>query len=164
MPSGKTLRVLANPWHHLDHEGMPAGACACDPNEHNPNRAFVGAKLSAEETRKAMPEKGITARHRVTFEFSEEAQELPNTEYYRRAVNSGELIAADAETAKLCGFKRDGFSDPKALLAAEREKAATQFYANYGEWPPFFGAAEQKAMAAKAKAKTEPDAQKGGDK
>lgn len=152
MPSA-TLRVLANPWQHLDHEGLPAGACACDPDEHNPNRAFVGAKLKATETRKADPKRGITARHRITFEFSDEVQEVPNTLYYRRACHRGELIAADQETAKACGFKPGGFEDPPGLLASYRAKALADFEKNHG-FPSAYKAPKEKKA----------DAQKGGDK
>lgn len=155
MPSAKTLRVYANPWHALDSEGRPAGACACDPDYHTPARKFVGATLEAKETRKAVPAKGITARHDITYAFSTEAQEIPLTVYYLEAVKRGELIAADEASAKACGFAPDTFKDPAVCLAEERRAAARQFQINYGEIPPFVTAEEVAAWDAEDKAAKE---------
>jgi hypothetical protein len=44
MPISKnTLRVLPNPFAHLDHEGLPAGTFPFDPIHHSPDRRWVGA-------------------------------------------------------------------------------------------------------------------------
>jgi hypothetical protein len=137
MLSAKTLRVYANPWQHLDHEGLPAGACPCDPDEHTPERRFVGATLKAEVSRKADPARGISSRQRTTFAFSDEPVTVPDTNYYRAAVNRGELIAADEATAKACGFAKDGFRDPKKVLASEKRAACERFRAETGEAPPW---------------------------
>lgn len=145
MPSAKTLRVYANPYLHLDHEGQPAGACPCDPDEHTPERRFVGAKLKADLIRKADKSKGISAKHRISFEFSDEAQTVPDTAYYRAAVNSGELIAADLDTAKACGFVEKSFRDPKAVLADAKKAACDAFKAATGDPPAFAKPAPKKA-------------------
>lgn len=151
MPSATTLRVLANPWLHLDHEGQPAGACPCDPDEHTPERRFVGAKLQAKLLREADLEKRQLARHRITFAFDESAQDVPNTAYYRATVNSGELIAADPATAKLCGFRAESFRDPQAVLAEARAAAFDNFKASYDEAPPFERVAPKAKAAQPAK-------------
>ncbi len=159
MPSAKTLRVYANPYQHLDHEGRPANACPCDPDNHTPDRRFVGATIKATKTEEADPKLGKEARYDRFFEFTEEKVEIPNTDYYRRAIKSGQLIAADEETAKLCGFYKGEYLDPKAVLETEKKEALKRFRAERGEDPPCFPGEQIKAWD-DADAKAKADAEK----
>lgn len=137
----KRLRALPNPWQYIDHLGRPAGVCPCDPNEHTPDRRWVGASIdTAVEVRPArvlrIGGQSYTQReasHDITWKFADEPTEIPNTAYYRQRIAGGELIAADVETAEACGISRADFVDPKALLAKLKDAAIVQFDAENGD-------------------------------
>src|SRR5690242_46357 len=102
-----TLRVFANPWTYIDEHGRPVGVCMVDVNHHVPDPSrFVGARRVAELLEKERVEvvKGRehttkAARHKLHIEYATEAEEVPNTAYYRERIRGGELFAADAQTA-----------------------------------------------------------------
>ena len=127
-----TLKVLPNPWAHVDHLGAPAGACPRDlVNDPSAGR-WVGAKIDEELTVITRPEKKGELRNgqqRTVWCFSAQPVEVPHSAYYRRKVKRGELFAADEATAKACGVKHQ---DPKTLLAAAKETAAAAFDSAHG--------------------------------
>lgn len=125
MPA-KTLRVLPNPYLHLDHEGRPSSAVPVDPG-HNPGRAWVGAHLCVTVLTK--DKQGFATDQDTWFEFDlAEPAEVPNTHYYAHAVRHGQLIAADEATARTVGRK---FADPATTLAESKVAAAKRFAAHY---------------------------------
>lgn len=136
----KTLRVVANPWQYIDHLGRPAGVCPCDPNEHTPDRRWVGAHIAdAVVVRPArvtqIAGQSFTrsaAVHDITWRHEAEPVEIPNTAYYRQRIAGGELIAADEATAAACGISRDSFERPDALLAKLKAAAIVDFDAANG--------------------------------
>jgi hypothetical protein len=136
MPKLKTLRVHPNPYLHLDHEGRPAGACPFDPDEHDGSSLrYVGATRVTTETRREDPRRGITAQHDYTWEFSKEAVVVPATDYYRRAIRSGELLAADVETFVEAGGAREHFIEHPHALRHSKHGACARHKANHGEHP-----------------------------
>ncbi len=134
----KKLRVFPNPWTFIDHLGRPAGRLPPDGYEDSPSAGPVGAMLTdVVEVQKTMtmrvagqdvPVNLPQHDHRVVY--SKDSVEIPNTAYYRYAVKSREIVAADAETAAVCGIK---FEDPAKLLAYLRSISITQFDAETGE-------------------------------
>lgn len=214
-----TLRVLPNPYCHLDHEGRPAGACPADALDHV---RYVATKVTRESPRgrtKAsyvdkQARQHVAARrvavvvgtqaqdttlggggdaHDLFFDFDHPidpvtitaemgdeqrvklvddakaaahakgpmAAVVPLTPYYVRAVKSGELLAADAKTAKLCGFRVKDFRDPAELLAEEKAGAIARWKAHHDEEPEAtvaHWAAWHAAKAAERKAKADLEA------
>lgn len=134
----KKLRVFPNPWTYIDHLGRPAGRLPPDGYEDSPSARAIGAEITdVFETQKAMMMRvaGVDMivnppqhDHRITY--SKDAVEIPNTPYYRYAVKGLELVAADAETAAVCGVK---FEDPTKALARLRDTAIKAFNAETGE-------------------------------
>ncbi len=147
------IHVFPNPWHTLDHNGLPCGTVPFDPVHGGGARRWVGASIASavpENKPKTLMQKrmksGNVARlmseeeiihPRWSFELTEPTL-LPAIPYYLGAIRTGELIAADAETAALAGVKfveRDA-----ALLAAfkagvarhEREHLTTL---DVSRWP-----------------------------
>ena len=163
----KTLRVFADPYAALDHEGRPAHACPTDPAHTGPERRWVGAKLHADTALKKLDaatheavRAGLHEHPQDTmFEFSDEAEELPRTPYYLARLKHGELIAADAETARAAGVR---FEDPELVLARSRLKAIRHWKAEKGALPPFATDADGKLLeqleAAEKAAPTAPSA------
>ncbi len=114
MPRFSTIRVHANPYAALDHDGRPSGAVMFDPVDHHPYaqdteaRRYVGAAIDLEKTvvfQKAAKDSAQSDMQETHWAFSAEAVELPRTHYYLERIRAGELFAADAETAEHAGVK-----------------------------------------------------------
>lgn len=106
------LKVLPNPERELDAKGRPCCAVPWDPIHHSALRRWVGAEptitvIEKEITVTVAGKKGRIkpAKTDVTWKFSSVPVEVPNSGYYRDHVRKGALLAADAETARLCGVK-----------------------------------------------------------
>ncbi len=135
-----TLKVYANPYAALDHESRPAGAVLLDPVDHHPYaedgemRKFVGATMIFEEIEK--PSRYSSGKYEHGFDFGDAPTvvELPNTEYYRQHIGTGDLVAADAATWKLAGFDpvRQPFVDPLKRLADAKAAAIGRHERNHG--------------------------------
>ena len=130
MPREQTIRVFANPYCALDHEGRPSGAVMFDPVDHHAYassdqpRRYVGAMHCPERTKvyqKAAEGSAQSDLQDTVWNFSEDAVTLPLSHYYLGHIRSGDLIAADAETAEHAGLAE--FVDPKAALARAKVKA-----------------------------------------
>lgn len=156
-----TLRAIPNPFHHLDHRGVPASAYPFDPG-HSPDRRWVGATVDRSEgadglprTRKMDTDGDLTAilprgrlkgrtvyvdrapRKRVQFAFDVETPvDLPpGSSHYLLGFRERSLIPADAATAKAVGLS---FVDPKAVLRNAAAHAVTVWTREHdGEAPDF---------------------------
>jgi hypothetical protein len=129
------LRVFANPYLCLDPSGRPCGACPADPAHLPDRREWVGAWLDAERTKVlSTPERGeVRAPVQDTiFAFSQSAIELPATPGYLDRIRCGELLAADAPTARAAGI---AFVPPDAALERARAVAIAAWKSLYGEEP-----------------------------
>jgi hypothetical protein len=133
----KFLLAYPNPFIHLDHDGYPAGACPCDMPEHvgMTTRRWVGAELDpaatmlleklTEEERRYRDARQQT---RFLFTFSEPTK-LPVTEYYKDRLRHGEILPADADSARLGGID---FMPPAQALAQAKTDACAKWVALMG--------------------------------
>lgn len=118
-----TLRVLPNPFLF---GGDPMCACASDPVEHIAGR-YIGA-VPVVTQRGEMVQVGTLSgfvgseQHDVEWEFSRDAQEIPNTRYYIDRIREGALVPADAETAAKAGIKN--FTTAEQMLAKDPNAVA----------------------------------------
>lgn len=151
----KMLRLVMNPFVHLDAEGRPAAAITLDPKFENPDRRFIGAVMKSEvleprnavefdRKRKVVKGDNRPAVHDRWFEFSCEPvsvldmTENGNTYYVQRAkAGPGELgpvvLPANKESAKRLGV---AFRDPSAVVLETAKQAAKAWAADHdGEVP-----------------------------
>jgi hypothetical protein len=104
----RRLRVYTNPYHCVDHNGWPTGACHVDIQDTDA-RAYVGARFSRHGTKllvsrdeaEKMLKNQRTPPQVSAFVFKMDPIELPDSRYYRNALRSGELLPADTFTAAL---------------------------------------------------------------
>jgi len=155
----KTLRVIPNPFGMVDHNGQPCCAVMMGEPFHVPYGAhrFVGAqRVSATLVRPPtetiignVVHQTVAPDHDVVWEFSTDVVEVPEHPYYFEHVSRGDLIAADADTAKRCGISQ--FVDPRVLLAKAKDFARKEWDDQNGAGD--FDAAEQERAQAAADAK-----------
>lgn len=104
----KTLKVYANPWLHVDHEGR---ACCAVEREEFSGR-WVGATPKIEVVGEALTVGTLTgyatgeAQHEVTWTFSADPQDVPDSGYYRDRIREGALVLVDAADAAKLGLLR----------------------------------------------------------
>lgn len=126
----RTMLVWPNPFHAVDHTGRPACVLSYEPEGNGvdtfDDRRFVGASLKATILQKFAPGDARQTVQRTTFEYADEPTKVPATAYYKHAIARGEIFAADAESAKLCGIDST-FLEAGPLLERAREEAI-------GEW------------------------------
>lgn len=146
-----TLKVIPNPYAHVDLHGRPSGALLCDPIEHvtyadaphHPDpqqrwrpRSFVGATRKATRLGSKPPrtvvfrrKDGTTLRHTfvaphdVAWTFSADPVEVPNTVYYQRMISDSLLFAADKASWVAAGNAADLWAEPSDRLAWAKEGA-----------------------------------------
>lgn len=98
-----TLMVWANPYHALDHLGRPAGHC---PKERTGSSVgplgYVGCECVASAPIEVEKGSAASPDQDTCWHFSKESVKVLDTPYYRNAVRSGELFAADDVTAIKC--------------------------------------------------------------
>lgn len=127
-----TLLVVPNPYCALNAKGEPDGKIKRDPSVDKAG-GFVGCTLTKGKTIKKYPKGDLRSNvHEFSLVFSVEPVSLPNTEYYRKKVRTGELIAADASTAGECAVK---FAPIEQALSEAKAKAIQYFEANDGFAP-----------------------------
>jgi hypothetical protein len=117
------LLVATNPFAALDHRGRPCGACPVDPRDpryYAPAkglgevRGYVGARQVFGEVTRATPTHAEltqrTERRDLTWVFTLEPFEVPDTKFYRRQVAEGALLDAtkDYEAARSIARARSG--------------------------------------------------------
>lgn len=135
------LYVFANPWHGpVDHHHRAQTAVAWDPDNHNPDRGFVGAVHRLDD------------EGHLYFEFAQfdhehrllegaEPIELPEygekgrSHYYIAALRSRELLAADPVTHKKAFGHATHFRDPREEIEETRlaRLAATSLHCSCGD-------------------------------
>jgi hypothetical protein len=134
------MKVMANPYHALDANGMLSGACPAyekmRPTSSMPLRKHVGATVEVVEGTlekygsKDRPKGGMRlSRAARIAAFSDAAIEVPAKDpeaaaFYRKAIIAGSVIVAD-DMAK-----------SKAALAKARADAIKKYADAYGEQPP----------------------------
>ena len=128
-----TIKVYPNPWLSRDAAGLPDGRVHVDRVRHIDRPEFVGCTLDTERTVvHERPKRGENRNTRQTTRWlflgvpsevlanegprallAQRPVTIPLTEYYLRRILRGELLLADAESAKACGRK---FVDPAEIL------------------------------------------------
>jgi hypothetical protein len=110
----RTLKVLANPWLHLDHEDRPC--CVIEREEMagrwvgaTPNVDVVGDAITVGTLAGYV---GGEAAHDVTWTFSDELQDVPDTGYYRDRIREGALVLVDPSDVARLGLTQ-WTQDPK---------------------------------------------------
>lgn len=141
------LQVICNPFAHLDHEGLPAGALPFEPSHHGGARRWVGATIDTAKTRIIQPAAGSSAAavlrgrkinyapppaQRTVFAHDLSPQTVPDSAYYRQAIRCGDLIAADTATASAVGVE---FIGADKGLSAARAAAIESFALANGRAP-----------------------------
>ncbi len=132
----KKLRVLPNPWTHIDEKGHANGVCIVEQPGHGASdRRWVGAHIS--KVKEIEPPKRVTIGgrtheqksgiHHCTYSYVTEPVVVENSAYYRKMVSKGDLIAADALSAKACGISAVNFVEPSKLLEQLKQAAIVQF-------------------------------------
>jgi hypothetical protein len=169
----KPLRVLPNPWLHIDPDHGPQGRCHIDTRGKGTALAFVGAEFDPEKTkitekRGDDPWKGDTRGDRqVTVlrypalnamldgpsKECPEGIEIGSTPYYLDRLRDGDLVPADESTASQvpCRFKS---------LSEARAAGIAKWDAEKGEGVPTF--AEGMPELAKATKAVDSGAGSGG--
>lgn len=131
------LKVYANPWLHVDHEGRPACAVRRSDSPDIPGELpsrFVGAVPKVTVKGEQVTVGTLTGtlggeQHEVEWEFSEEVQTVPlygsARNYYLQCIRERSLVLANPADARRLGIKiwfPDGKQDfvpaGKAALAA----------------------------------------------
>lgn len=135
----KLLKVIPNPFTLLDKNGMPAGFTFSDPFHWGANRRFdvVGGQLKkkVDKDGPSAPEDAREVRVVVSAIVSLKPTPVINSEYHRARILSGEMIAADKESATEVGITE--FKDAATLLCAERDARVREWQAEHGgEKPP----------------------------
>lgn len=148
------LRVVPNPYLHIDEHGRPAGAVpqghgSYRDNERHPDplqrfepRRHIGAertstRLAADRTYRVGPHKIVKhGAHDHAWSFSSEAVSVPSTVYYHRAIKAGDLFAADLKTWVAAGGDPRLFQGPDEKLAQAKEGAIARFVAMHGADDP----------------------------
>lgn len=128
----KQVRVVANPFHTLDHRGRPCGVFPVEPRTVGESLGYVGAKVDATKTKvlRAKVEGDIRPSFQNTeYSFSRDPVSVPMTAYYRQGLRSGAILPADEAAAKWAGIT---FTAPVDALVVARKAAEAEFERTYG--------------------------------
>lgn len=138
----KKLRVLPNPWLHIDERGQPAGLCRIEqPTNGTFIEGWIGVTVRKVEEVEAPKRVTIKGRvfeqkagiHYLHFAHADQPITVDNSPYYRKRVAAGDLVAFDEETASACGISKRNFVKPEALLEQLKVDAIKQFDAENGQ-------------------------------
>lgn len=135
----KLLKVIPNPFTLLDANGMPAGFTFSDPFHWSANRRFdvVGGRLTKTVDKSdgpPAPEDAREVKVVVGSVVSLKPTPVVNSEYHRARILSGEMIAADKESAAECGISE--FKDAATVLAEQRNLRVAEWQAEHGGQTP----------------------------
>ncbi len=141
----KFLKVVANPYCALDHEGVPCGAYPFDPEHGAGAMRNVGARIDTARTRvlvkgHEMPFKGRKyplsggGAQRTFWAYDLSPQDVPDCAHYRAGIRSGDIFPGDEATARAVGAT---WRLPAEALSEAREEAIATWRANSGEDPAF---------------------------
>lgn len=132
----KKLRVLPNPWTHIDEKGHANGVCIVEQPGHGAfDRRWVGAHISSVKEIEPAKRVSINGRmveqkagiHHCKYSYVTEPVVVENTAYYRKMVSKGDLIAADVISARSCGISTSNFVEPALLLEQIKKASIEQF-------------------------------------
>lgn len=124
----KTLQVVPNPFHQLDANGMPATLPRLDPSVAPPGLIqFIGTTMTKKDAplqsgAPVRPERERRRIHTILHNVHDPVVVVA-TPFHVGQVRSGETLACDAETARLCKVKFVPVAEALAqsMVAAERK-------------------------------------------
>jgi hypothetical protein len=179
MAARKALKLNAADHSTMDHVGRPNGAfmadsiadggepgrrvgavvCERHTTTRSHGRVFLRTSFDTVPQRTVYAFNGVTAHETEPYELAgklakTEPITLPLSEYYKDALRTGELLAADAETAKEAEVGFD-FEAPETLFPKLAKAAAEAFDAHYSgakAYEHFVGERKKAHDAAKADA------------
>jgi hypothetical protein len=131
----RTLKVRPNPWIHIDSRGVPMGRVAYEQPAGGYDARTVGSSPKNVQKIQDAPAGVQLGQPIHTFEVDYSAEDVlvPNTNYYRRRIMKGELIASDAATYVAAGGSAKGFEEQGKLLDQIKADAIAAFDAENGE-------------------------------
>lgn len=131
----KLLNVIPNIFVALDAIGMPCGFTFADPTLPDaPRFRVVGGVLtkdikSVERAPDDMRETKVVVGSRISLM---KPTPVEPTEYHCARIRSGEMIAADVETAEACGISKKSFRSPVEILNETRNARIAEWNAEHG--------------------------------
>ncbi len=153
----KPLRVVANPYHTLDNQGLPSGAARLDPEASAGQRLYIGAILSSADpiAKRSAQEMAAGLAPMVQanrWTFSAEPVEIDDTPYHRSLLRQGAVLAADEGTHRRVGAaKNRPFVSPEKAIAIARGNAVALWKSEHdGEAPAFLAEEETQTTPAPA--------------
>jgi hypothetical protein len=168
----KTFLVFPNPWGiapnsiTIDGTGRASGHFPTDPVEDGSNRKWVGVRLDQQRTKltadpkdykdgsRSIPQTtvysflGLSGEEVTAAKLAKQSPvKIPATRYYRQAIATGQLVAANEETALACGARK--YEKPADALARFEKDAVDAYNKIHGKG--------QFAKLAKVRARDEAD-------
>lgn len=134
----RTLKVRPNPWighDTISRTGLPIGRVPVEqPHGLFDPRCVGVVKVTAIQTSAAPKGAPLAqASHDLEFEYSKEPVSVANTEYYRRRVMCGDLIAADRPSFLASGGRPKDYEEHEKLLELCKRAAIVEFDVANGE-------------------------------
>jgi hypothetical protein len=128
------LLVYPVPFTALDARGMPAAAVRFDPQTGRANEVhFIGCDREHRLVERRKRAEGRQSVYASTFRYDLAPQAITHTDYHVQRIRHGELIAADAATARIAGVP---FVQPVTAFERARYAAIRRWEAEYGTPPP----------------------------
>lgn len=158
--SRRPLRVVPNPYHHLDHNGFPAAAYPYDSQFSAGHRRYVGASIDTEktvvrDTRGAQPQPtrgafvGALLRgpdQTLRWRFKLQPVDIQDTVHHRAGLKEGSLLPADEVTNRVALGASTPFVPWAKALSDARTAAIESWKREHDSEDPAF-LVEEKAAA-----------------
>lgn len=162
--SAKPLRIFPNPYHAIDHQGLPAGAARRDPDFQISAgmRLYVAADLAEvrilAQRDRVERSAGLapTVQEHAWYFVTDRATGIEDTAYHRALIKSGEIFPADEGTHRRAfgrNQKTHPFVEPREAITRSRQQAIETWKAEHEEEEPAFVEVEKAAadeLAARA--------------
>jgi hypothetical protein len=154
----RPLKVVPNPYCHIDHNGLPAGAYPMDFEVSAGRRMHIGAVLETvkpdETPAKAKPDPGGDMMLMVgtpppepgdhRWRFTLEPIDIDDTPYHRAGLREGSLLPADERTHRAVLGASTKYKPWREALAAARKAAHAEWCREHdGDEPAFTADADQ---------------------
>lgn len=132
--SPQLLLVFPVPFAALDASGMPAAAVRFDPPTGRRNEVhFIGCTRQNTLVERRKRAEGRQSVYATSFRYDLAPQRITHTDYHVQRIRHGELIAADAATAKIAGVP---FVAPATAFECARSAAIQRWEQEYSAPPP----------------------------
>jgi hypothetical protein len=134
----RTLKVRANPWighDTINNLGFPVGRVMVEQPAGSFDPRLVGCRIKRAIKTSDAPKNAPLAQesHELEIEYDSEPVTVVNSDYYRRRVMKGELIAADRASFVAAGGRPKDFEEHQKHLDLQKTAAITEFNERNGE-------------------------------